>query len=91
MSIIGEFLHTQFARELEQEFLHAQFARELEQVLISAASDGKWGSCRSAAKGFARDQIYPLYKQHVDSSEGEVHINPELVKIYEGTETRTNG
>lgn len=74
MSIIGEFLH-------------ATFARELEKVLINAAADGKWGDIRSAAKGFARDEIYPLYKSHVESSEGEVQMNEYLVKIYEGTGT----
>jgi len=70
MSIIGEFLH-------------GEFAKDLEKVLISAASNPKWGDIRSAVKGFARDEIYPLYKQCVDSSEGEVELNKELVKIYE--------
>lgn len=66
------------------DLLNEEMAKELEEVLLAAANDSEWGDVRSAVKGFCKKKIYLLYKNHLESSYGaETDHRAEVQKIYE--------
>ena len=54
-------------------------ALKLEGIILSAIRDRRWGDVRSAAIGFAREELYQWYLEECDTAFREP--SPDIVKV----------
>ncbi len=65
------------------EATNEEAALNLEKALFEAANGRYWSDARSAIKGYAKKEIYPLYLKHCAQAYASGLPNPEIIKLYE--------
>ena len=56
-------------------------AKQLESIILDLIKDSRWGDVRSAARGVAKEKLYPWYLS--ECSEAFIEVNPEIKKEFE--------
>lgn len=62
------------------EFAHGSTAKELEKILYNAIKGDDWSDVRSAAKGFARKELYDWYL--MECSDAYITPDPTIIKEF---------
>jgi hypothetical protein len=56
-------------------------AKQLEKIILDLIKGNRWRDCRSAARGVAKEKLYPWYLS--ECSEAFEKPNPEIINEFE--------
>lgn len=59
-----------------------QTAIKLEKIILSAMKGGRWGSVRSAVRGFVKEELVEWYYDECGDTWGGYKPNPKILKAF---------
>lgn len=57
-------------------------AKKLEKIILNAMKGGRWGSIRSAVRGFAREELVDWYYDECGETWGSYEPNKQILKAF---------